>query len=51
MILAPLFVAVANAGQAVPSIGILVLLGVTVGIAAAWAGLRVLRPRLKSPDS
>jgi osmoprotectant transport system permease protein len=30
--LAPLFVGIANVGQAVPSIGILVLLGVTVGI-------------------
>ena len=27
------------------------IIGVAVGIAAAWAGLRVLRPRLKSPDS
>jgi len=27
------------------------IIGVAVGIAAAWAGLRVLRPRLNSPDS
>ena len=27
------------------------IVGVAVGIAAAWADLRVLRPRLKSPDS
>ena len=27
------------------------IIGVAVGIAAAWAGLHVLRPRLKSPDS